>query len=257
MVLEAHGDKTNHKVLHRGKIKVNETLLVEDAEVKVLKLLGNGLAEVSGPDLYQLADKYGEVPIPPYLQRDASEIDNLRYQTEFAKTKGSVAAPTASLNMTKELLNNLQEKGVIVGELTLHVGIGTFLPIRTDKVEEHKMHCEYFEIPDETVTKILNAKKNGKKIVAVGTTAARTLEYAANDILTGKKNIMGEADIFIYPGYKFKLVDMLLTNFHAPRSTVLMLAAAFAGWENLRKAYEEAKIEGYRFLSYGDSMVII
>ena len=164
---------------------------------------------------------------------------------------GSAAAPTASLNMTDDLLTRLREKGVRVCYLTLHVGLGTFLPIRTGEVEAHKMHSEWFEIPSETIEAIDAAKKSGGRVVALGTTVARTLEYYAVSRKTS-----GEDDIFIYPGFEFKMVDALLTNFHAPKSTVLMLASAFAGWENLHRAYDHCVEAGYNFLSYGDSMLI-
>ena len=164
---------------------------------------------------------------------------------------GSAAAPTASLNMTKTLLSKLQQKGVIIKYLTLHVGLGTFLPIRTETVEDHQMHSEWFEIPAETLCEIRLAKKENRRVIALGTTVARTLEYYGE---TGKTE--GEDDIFIYPGYEFAMVDALLTNFHAPKSTVLMLAAAFAGWDNLHAAYRHAVQKKYNFLSYGDSMLI-
>ena len=164
---------------------------------------------------------------------------------------GSAAAPTASLNMTDELLDRLKKKGVVIKYLTLHVGLGTFLPIRSDKVEEHHMHSEWFNIPDETLDAINNAKEKGARVIALGTTVARTLEYYGK---TGKTE--GEDDIFIYPGFEFTVVDALVTNFHAPKSTVLMLASAFAGWEHLHAAYKHAVAEKYNFLSYGDSMFI-
>ncbi len=160
---------------------------------------------------------------------------------------GSAAAPTASLNMTEELLERLKQKGVIIKYLTLHVGLGTFLPIRTENLEDHQMHSEWYRIPQDTLVAI----KHAKKVVALGTTVARTLEYYAK---TGQTE--GEDDIFIYPGFEFKLVDALITNFHAPKSTVLMLASAFAGWDNLKNAYNHAIEEKYNFLSYGDSMLI-
>ena len=191
------------------------------------------------------------MPLPPYLHRDATEEDKKRYQTVWAKNMGSAAAPTASLNMTDDLLKRLQKKGVIVKYLTLHVGLGTFLPIRSDKIEEHKMHSEWFNIPDDTLAAIKNAKSSGKRVVALGTTVARTLEYYGKN---GKTH--GEDDIFIYPGFEFTVIDALLTNYHAPKSTVLMLAAAFAGWDHLKNAYEHAINEKYNFLSYGDSMLI-
>ncbi|MBQ3453173.1 S-adenosylmethionine:tRNA ribosyltransferase-isomerase [Candidatus Saccharibacteria bacterium] len=256
--------------------------------VTITKILGNGVAEVESEiPLSELAEKYGTVPLPPYLHRDATAADKQRYQTVWAKNMGSAAAPTASLNMTKELLARLQKKGVIIKYLTLHVGLGTFLPMRTDKVEDHKMHSEWFNIPEDTIEAIQrcgswsNTSFSGRssrpssrgsslsprsscgfpskevsrppapRIIALGTTVARTLEYYAK---TGQTS--GEDDIFIYPGFEFKLVDALITNFHAPKSTVLMLASAFAGWDNLKNAYEHAISEKYNFLSYGDSMLI-
>jgi len=221
-------------------------------KVIIKRILGNGIAEVESEiPLAELAEKYGTVPLPPYLHRDATEEDKKRYQTVWAKNMGSAAAPTASLNMTDDLLERLQKKGVIVKYLTLHVGLGTFLPIRSDKVEEHKMHSEWFNIPDDTLSAIKDAKSSGKRVVALGTTVARTLEYYGK---TGKTH--GEDDIFIYPGFEFTVIDALLTNYHAPKSTVLMLAAAFAGWDHLKNAYNHAINEKYNFLSYGDSMLI-
>lgn len=281
VVLEKHGDEPQ-RVMYRGKLHEGDVLTVlkagfsgkenssakrveELAElekagyfVRVLALLGNGLAEVEAFDesfkpaeLDFLTEKFGSVPLPPYLHRDASEADKERYQTVWAARMGSAAAPTASLNMTEDLLKRLREKGVEVCYLTLHVGLGTFLPIRTDEVEAHKMHSEWFDIPEETIKAVLRAKRNEKRVVAVGTTVARTLEFYAK---TGRTS--GEDDIFIYPGFEFEMVDMLLTNFHAPKSTVLMLAAAFAGWEKLHAAYDHCVAEKYNFLSYGDSMLI-
>ena len=247
VVLERHGDEPQ-RVMYRGKLHEKDKLLINDNEIFISKILGNGIAEVeSATPLPELAEKYGTVPLPPYLHRDATEDDKKRYQTVWAKNMGSAAAPTASLNMTDELLDRLHKKGVIIKYLTLHVGLGTFLPIRTDNVEDHKMHSEWFYIPEDTIETI----KKAKRVVALGTTVARTLEYYAK---TG--NTSGEDDIFIYPGYEFKLVDALITNFHAPKSTVLMLASAFAGWDHLKNAYDHAVAEKYNFLSYGDSMFI-
>lgn len=253
VVLERHADEPLN-VLYRGKLHDGDILTVNDSDekVKVVKVLGNGIAEVeSETPLETLAEKYGDVPLPPYLHRDATEADKERYQTVWAKNTGSAAAPTASLNMTEDLLKRLQDKGVKVCYLTLHVGLGTFLPMRTDNVEDHKMHSEWFYIPEETLAAIKEAKANGARVVSLGTTVARTLEFYAK---TGKTT--GEDDIFIYPGFEFKIVDALLTNFHAPKSTVLMLASAFAGWEHLHAAYEHAVAEKYNFLSYGDSTFI-
>ncbi len=247
VVLEKHGDEPQ-RVMYRGKLHDGDILTVADAEIKIVKVLEGGIAEVeSAVELATLAEKYGTVPLPPYLHRDATEDDKKRYQTVWAKNMGSAAAPTASLNMTDDLLKRLQDKGVQICYLTLHVGLGTFLPIRTEEVEGHKMHSEWFSIPEET----LKAIKSAQRVVALGTTVARTLEYYAR---TGKTE--GEDDIFIYPGFEFKIVDALITNYHAPKSTVLMLASAFAGWENLKHAYEHAVAEKYNFLSYGDSMLI-
>ena len=254
VVLEKHGDG-EQTVMYRGKLHVGDILYIEkykEEKIVVSEILGNGIAKVeSETPLAELAEKYGTVPLPPYLHREATEMDKKRYQTVWAKDFGSAAAPTASLNMTEELIGKLKKKGVAIRYLTLHVGLGTFLPIRTEDVCEHKMHSEWFNIPNETLEAIEAAKKEGGRIVSVGTTVARTLEFYAK---TGKTS--GEDDIFIYPGFEFKMVNVLLTNFHAPKSTVLMLASAFAGWENLHRAYDYAVGKKYNFLSYGDSMLI-
>ena len=275
VVLEKHGNEPQ-RVMYRGKLHDGDVLDVHGHKIYVKKILGNGIAEVNSEILLSdLAEKYGTVPLPPYLHRDATDDDRKRYQTVWAKNIGSAAAPTASLNMTKELLERLRQKGVAVKYLTLHVGLGTFLPIRTDNIEDHKMHSEWYSIPEDTLVEI--EKRSGRKrssedhklgraassvsseerfgkaprVIALGTTVARTLEYYAK---TGKTE--GEDDIFIYPGFEFKMVDALITNFHAPKSTVLMLASAFAGWDNLKNAYDYAIKEKYNFLSYGDSMFI-
>ena len=251
VVLEKHGDEPQ-RVMYRGKLHEGDKLSIESEKIYIKHILGNGIAEVeSATPLADLAEKYGTVPLPPYLHRDAEESDKQRYQTIWAKHMGSAAAPTASLNMTEELLEKLRQKGVIVKYLTLHVGLGTFLPIRSDEVEGHKMHSEWFHIPEDTLAAIKDAKLNNDRVVALGTTVARTLEYYGK---TGKTE--GEDDIFIYPGFEFTVIDALLTNFHAPKSTVLMLASAFAGWDHLHAAYDHAVGQKYNFLSYGDSMLI-
>ncbi len=251
VVLEKHGNDPQ-RVMYRGKLHDGDVLEVENQKITIVKILGNGIAEVlSEIPLAELAEKYGTVPLPPYLHRDAEESDKKRYQTVWAKEMGSAAAPTASLNMTEELLEKLKQKGIIIKYLTLHVGLGTFLPIRTDEVEGHKMHSEWFHIPEDTITAIKKVKNQNHRVVALGTTVARTLEYYGK---TGKTE--GEDDIFIYPGFKFTVIDALLTNFHAPKSTVLMLASAFAGWDHLKNAYTHAVDKKYNFLSYGDSMLI-
>jgi S-adenosylmethionine:tRNA ribosyltransferase-isomerase len=261
LLIEKHGKDFGvhqHKVLYRGRIRPDEELMVNERTITVKEVLDGGLAIVqTDENLLDLAERYGEVPLPPYMKRQADQTDTERYQTVFAHDAGSVAAPTASLNFTKELEAKLKAKGVHIAYLTLHVGLGTFLPIRTDSVEEHQMHSEYYEVPTETVAAIQQAKQSGNKVCAIGTTVTRTLEYCANDILGDQpQNLSGEANIFIYPGFEFKIVDQLLTNFHAPRSTVLMLTAAFASWDNLKTAYQTAITEEYAFLSYGDSMLI-
>lgn len=253
VVLEKHGSE-KQKVMYRGKLHNNDILTIDgsDEKVKIVEVLEGGIAEVEAEaDMNDLTEKYGNVPLPPYLHRDANEEDKERYQAVWAKNMGSAAAPTASLNMTEDLLMRLKKKGVKICYLTLHVGLGTFLPIRSDEVEKHKMHSEWFYIPEETIEAIKQAKEQQKRVISLGTTVARTLEFYAR---TGKTS--GEDDIFIYPGFEFKIVDVLLTNFHAPKSTVLMLAAAFAGWEKLHAAYDHAVAEKYNFLSYGDSMLI-
>lgn len=283
LLLESHAHKDDvhrHRVLYRGKLHENEILDVHDTPVTITKIFDGGIAEISSSEnLTTLFEQFGSVPLPPYMKRNATPEDIKRYQTEFASKAGSVAAPTASLNFTNKLRAELEARGAHVVTLTLHVGLGTFLPIRSDEVEHHDMHSEYFEIPSATIATIQQAKQARRKIFAVGTTVTRTLEFAARhhpelfrhselteesfhtskrslDFARDDTGISGEANIFIYPGYKFQVVDALLTNFHAPKSTVLMMAAAFAGWDNLKHAYETAAEENYDFLSYGDSMLI-
>jgi S-adenosylmethionine:tRNA ribosyltransferase-isomerase len=261
VLVEQHGlsdDWFRHKVLYRRKLRAGETLIVGSDELIVEEILGGGIAVIrSQRSLLDIAEEYGTVPLPPYMNRDATPADIERYQTVFSRAVGSVAAPTASLNMTGEILAQLSAKGVTVARATLHVGLGTFLPIRVDDVAKHTMHQEYFSIPASTVAAIQAAKAGGSRVVALGTTMTRTLEYAHQQILhQPPHNISGEADIFIYPGYEFQVIDALITNFHLPESTVLMLAAAFAGWDKLRPAYEHAIAGRYKFFSYGDSMLI-
>lgn len=260
LLTEKHGhedEKFHHKVMYRGKLVEGMEITIGEVNLKVIGIYDDGTALLESPtDFMELAEKYGHVPLPPYMKREDTDEDRKRYQTEFACSTGSVAAPTASLNMTEELIGKIKSKGVKVCYITLHVGLGTFMPIRVDDIEKHKMHSEWFSVPAETARLICGAKQQSNKIMAVGTTVARTLEYASETILNNKP-INGEADIFICPGYGFKVVDVLLTNFHAPKSTVLMLAAGFAGWDNLHEAYIHALKKNYRFLSYGDSMLII
>jgi S-adenosylmethionine:tRNA ribosyltransferase-isomerase len=206
-------------------------------------------------DFAEWLDRTGSMPLPPYLKRAAEECDRERYQTVFAREKGAVAAPTAGLHFTEELLQAIRGRGVEIVALTLHVGLGTFLPVRVDDLRHHRMHREYFRIPEKTAEAVNRRKREGGRVVAVGTTSTRALEYAAagNGLIRPGE---GEADIFIYPGYEFKVVDALITNFHLPKSTLLMLVSAFAGKESLFRAYAEAVQRRFGFFSYGDAMFI-
>ena len=247
-------------VIYKGKIRAGEILELNNVTLKILEIKEGGLAIVEFPfDVFEFAHQFGEVPIPPYLNREENVDDKTRYNTVFASTLGSVAAPTASLNMTNELLAKLQAKGVRVEYITLHVGLGTFMPVRTDEVTKHVMHSEYFEVTRKIWETIQLTQKSAGRICAVGTTVTRTLEYlASRDVSSDDDSdtITGEANIYIYPGYIFKIVDTILTNFHAPRSTPLLLVAAAMGKENLQRAYQHALAQQYNFLSYGDSMLI-
>jgi S-adenosylmethionine:tRNA ribosyltransferase-isomerase len=208
----------------------------------------------SNRPILDLLDQYGALPLPPYITHTADETDDERYQTVYAKIPGAVAAPTAGLHFDEAMLKRLQDKGVRVAYVTLHVGAGTFQPVRVDNIHEHKMHSELYSVPEETVALIQVTKAAGKKITAVGTTALRALESAAQsgDIKAGN----GDTNIFITPGYHFKVVERLLTNFHLPKSTLMMLVSAFAGADNIKHAYQHAIEEKYRFFSYGDAMLI-
>jgi S-adenosylmethionine:tRNA ribosyltransferase-isomerase len=200
-------------------------------------------------------EREGRIPLPPYLQREADHLDRERYQTVFAQAPGAVAAPTAGLHFSRELLRELSDHGIRTAFVTLHTGLGTFLPVRCERVEDHRIHTEQYSIPQATADAIHATRERGGRVVAVGTTTARTLEYAADDAGEVRAGA-GEADIFIYPGYRFKAVDALVTNFHLPESTLLMLVAAFAGREFVLAGYREAIEQGYRFYSYGDAMLI-
>ena len=207
-------------------------------------------------DFFARIEKIGHTPLPPYIDRDDSRSDRERYQTVYARERGSVAAPTAGLHFTPDVLAKIRERGVEKAEVTLHVGLGTFQPVRVEKVEEHKLHSEAYSISEEAAEKIRRARQESRRVVAVGTTTVRTLEYAAQqsegDIRAGS----GEANLFIYPGYKFQVIDALLTNFHLPESTLLMLVCALGGKENVLNAYRHAVAERYRFYSYGDCMFV-
>ena len=203
--------------------------------------------------IYEVLDEVGNMPLPPYITKKLENKED--YQTVYAKEQGSAAAPTAGLHFTEELLEKIKAKGVGYGEVTLHVGLGTFRPVKVDKIEEHLMHKEYFHISKETADEINRRREMGGRIIAVGTTSARVLESISDD--TGKVYPMRSAtSIFIYPGYKFKATDALITNFHLPESTLIMLVSALAGKDNIMQAYEEAVREKYRFFSFGDAMFI-
>ena len=201
----------------------------------------------------EVISKIGEMPLPPYIREKLKEKE--RYQTVYAKEGESVAAPTAGLHFTKELMQRIKDKGVNIAYVTLHVGLGTFRPVKVDDVTNHKMHSEHYEIPQETAKLINETKKNGGRVIAVGTTSCRTLESVAS--FYGEiKPCEGFTDIFIYPGYEFKVLDGLITNFHLPESTLIMLVSAFAGYDNVMNAYKTAVEEKYRFFSFGDAMFI-
>jgi len=213
---------------------------------RVVRFIYQGIFE-------EILDRLGETPLPPYIHEKLS--DKERYQTVYAREKGSAAAPTAGLHFTKEQLQELKELGINLGFVTLHVGLGTFRPVNTENIEEHEMHSEYYSVPKETAELIMQTKAAGHRVIAVGTTSIRTLESAASDVnqIQGKS---GFTSIFIYPGYKFKLVDAIVTNFHLPKSTLIMLISAFAGREFVLEAYHEAVRQRYRFFSFGDAMFI-
>jgi len=228
-----------------GLLKAKCTDIGEEG-IRHIELIYSGI-------LYEILDKLGTMPLPPYIHEKLD--DQNRYQTVYAREQGSAAAPTAGLHFTEELLNKLKERGVNFAPVTLHVGLGTFRPVSVENVTEHKMHSEYYSLSKDTVEILNNTKKNNKKIVVVGTTSVRVLETVMNKY--GElKECSGWTDIFIYPGYKFKIVDNLITNFHLPKSTLIMLISALAGREKVLNAYNEAVKNKYRFFSFGDSMFI-
>ena len=205
-------------------------------------------------NFYEILDKIGNMPLPPYITEKLK--DNSRYQTIYAKHLGSAAAPTAGLHFTDGVFERLKEKGVNVGYVTLHVGLGTFRPVKEEKIEDHLMHTERYRVPKATAELINKTKAAGKRVICIGTTSCRTLESAAKDDGT-MEECSGKTDIFIYPGYKFKCMDGLVTNFHLPESTLIMLVSAFAGYENTMNAYKVAVEKKYRFFSFGDAMAIL
>lgn len=244
--------KPGRKARRGAKISFGDGLLKGEIIDEVEE--GNRLVQFSYEGIFEeILDQLGQMPLPPYITHQLK--DKNRYQTVYAKEEGSAAAPTAGLHFTKELLQQIEDMGVTIAHVTLHVGLGTFRPVKVENVLDHHMHSEFYHIEEEEAKKINDTKKKGGRVIAVGTTSTRTLESATDDngMLQAKS---GNTDIFIYPGYKFKMIDGLITNFHLPQSTLLMLVSAFSTRENILHAYEVAVKEGYRFFSFGDAMLL-
>lgn len=243
------------------KIKIGDFLQIADYEIEVLDKLPDGQIildfKLNKQEFEHFIDQYGTTPLPPYIEKkhSATEADKTLYQTMFAIHSGSVAAPTAGLHFTPNLMAKLNAKGVRHCFVTLHVGGGTFLPVKTENLHDHKMHSEYCELSSETANLINQTKKNGGRVIAIGTTSTRTLE-SCTDQSGLVRPFCGDINLFITPGYRFKLVDLMVTNFHLPKSTLLMLIAAFAGYEEVFAAYAHARKSGYRFYSYGDCCLL-
>jgi S-adenosylmethionine:tRNA ribosyltransferase-isomerase len=255
------GDCEWEALVHPGrKIGIGECLFFGDGELEA-EVVGRGtfgerrLRFRPESDFFQRVERLGHVPLPPYIGRADRPEDRERYQTVYARQHGSVAAPTAGLHFTPEILGRIRQRGIELAEITLHVGLGTFQPVRAERVEDHKMHGEWFSVPEDAASQINRALEAGRRVVAVGTTTVRTLEFAAREsgrVTPGS----GEANLFIYPGFRFRVVGALLTNFHLPKSTLLMLVSAFAGRGLVLNTYEHAVRERYRFYSYGDCMFV-
>jgi S-adenosylmethionine:tRNA ribosyltransferase-isomerase len=237
--------------------KVNSTLLLDGGLEMQVAARHDDLFELeclNAENFLDLLDKHGHMPLPPYITRSDQSEDQIRYQTVYAEKKGAVAAPTAGLHFDEAILDALLAKGVNFAFVTLHVGAGTFQPVRVDNIEEHRMHAEYIQIDAKVCEQVKQTKAAGKRVIAIGTTSVRCLETAAQDgQITAYQ---GDTNIFIYPGYRFQCVDAMLTNFHLPESTLLMLVSAFAGVNEIKQAYQSAVEEEYRFFSYGDAMFI-
>jgi len=258
-----------------GKLKAGRTVRFgDDASAEVVGVVGGGLRRLRfhGLPVVEIMERYGTTPLPPYIARPAEPADREQYQTVYARDDGSVAAPTAGLHFTDEILSAVQAAGATIADVTLHVGPGTFKPVEVDSPHEHVMHAEWYQLPSTTLNAIRRGKQRGARVWAVGTTAARTLETIASKV-TGERlphpnepaddqrtedpeMLSGWTDLFIYPPYEFRVVDALLTNFHLPRSTLIMLVAAFAGHDATMRAYRDAVEQRYRLFSYGDAMVV-
>ena len=241
------------------RLKIGSTITFGDGSLRceVVDKLEEGIIHVKliyDGILMEILDKLGTMPLPPYIHEKLE--DQSRYQTVYAKVSGSAAAPTAGLHFTKELLKQIEDKGVIITYVTLHVGLGTFRPVEVDNILEHKMHSEYYVMSKETAEILNKAKEEGRRIIAVGTTSTRTLETIATNNKGIFKACSGDTDIFIYPGYKFKAINCLITNFHLPKSTLVMLVSAFSSRNMIMNAYNEAINNKYRFFSFGDAMFI-
>lgn len=246
--------KSSRPVRVGTRVRLSDDLVAEVLEVvespyRLIRFECDG-------DFMERVEALGHLPLPPYIKREDDSNDRERYQTVFAREKGAVAAPTAGLHFTEGILQQLRDKGVELRNLTLHVGLGTFLPVRVDDIREHKMHSEVFSVPQQTADAVNRAHAEGRRVIALGTTSARALETATTDegvLVAGSDS----SEIFIYPGYRFKAVDALVTNFHLPKSTLLMLVSAFADREFILSAYRRAVEERFRFFSYGDCMMIV
>jgi S-adenosylmethionine:tRNA ribosyltransferase-isomerase len=256
-LLEEQGVNLWHALV-RGGIEVGKRAAVAPGiEAEIVAEVGEGVKLVrfiGVPDIRARLDELGKTPLPPYIKRDAGAGDRKRYQTVYAAREGAVAAPTAGLHFTEALLKRIQDRGIETAMVTLHVGPGTFQPVRTEMIADHRMHPERYEIPAETADRISRARTEGRRVIAVGTTSVRALETSAVDGIVRPGS--GASTLFITPGYRFTVIDGMITNFHLPKSTLLMLVAAFAGRENILTAYREAVRSGYRFYSYGDAMLI-
>ena len=259
LLLKRKGDDVWETLVKPGrKAKPGTRILFGDGslQAEVLDVVedGNRLIRFSYEGIFEeVLDRLGEMPLPPYITHKLQ--DKNRYQTVYARYEGSAAAPTAGLHFTKELLQKISDKGVDIAYVTLHVGLGTFRPVKADNILEHHMHAEYYQVTEEAAEKINRAKASGGRVICVGTTSCRTVESAAGDDGTLKAGC-GNTEIFIYPGYRFKVLDCLITNFHLPESTLVMLVSALAGREHVLHAYEEAIRLKYRFFSFGDAMLI-
>ena len=261
LLLIDRGNKTWECLVRPGrKLKPGARVSFGDGELKaeVVEVCegGNRLVRFEYEGIFlETLERLGKMPLPPYIKEELQ--DQERYQTVYSKVLGSAAAPTAGLHFTPELLETIQAKGVKIGYVTLHVGLGTFRPVKEDTIEDHPMHSEYCTIPQETADLINQTKANGKRVIAVGTTSCRTLETLGTKQGLPLHEEEGYTDIFIYPGYQFKVLDGLITNFHLPESTLIMLVSAFAGYEHTMAAYDLAVKEKYRFFSFGDAMLIV